>query len=364
MDLKALPRHYQENVNNTKCTYQQLGKCGLKVSVPILGCMGIGYQDWVWDWVMEEEESTRLLKAAWDRGINTWDTANVFSNGQSETIIGKAIKKHQIPRHKVVLITKVFCTVGEHGDNAMAYAAPLRGTKEYVNQSGLSRQSIMNNVQASLDRLQTDYIDILMIHRSDDRVPHEETMEALHDLVRAGKVRYLGASSMWTYQFVQMQHCAERHGWTKFVCMQNHYSLIYREEEREMNRYCRQTGVGLIPWAPLCRGWLARRLQDSLTGSTLRSQDERINGSKYILVRETPDQQIIRRVEEVADSKGWSMVDVALAWLNKRVTSPVVGMRTEMMLDEVCAVRGKELTAEEEKYLEELYEPRAISGHA
>jgi aryl-alcohol dehydrogenase-like predicted oxidoreductase len=169
---------------------------------------------------------------------------------------------------------------------------------------------------------------------------------------------------MWTYQFVQMQHCAEKHGWTKFVCMQNHYSLLYREEEREMNRYCGQTGVGIIPWAPLCRGWLARRLQDSLQGATLRSQNECINGSRYIEVREAPDQQIIRRVEEVAESKGWSMVDVALAWLNKRVTSPVVGMRTEMMLDEVCGVRDKELTDEEEKYLEELYEPRAISGHA
>ncbi|GIK07518.1 hypothetical protein Aspvir_003184 [Aspergillus viridinutans] len=360
----AIPFHYQKNVNETICTYRQLGKSGLKVSVPILGCMGFGRKDWVWDWVLEEEESMKMLKAAWDRGINTWDTANVFSNGDSEKIIGKALRKYEIPRHKVVIITKVFCTVGEHADNAMAYAGPLRGTKEYVNQSGLSRQSIFRNVQASLDRLQTDYIDVLMIHRGDDRVPYEETMEALNDLVRAGKVRYLGASSMWTYQFVQMQFCAERHGWTKFICMENHYSLLYREEEREMNKFCNQTGVGIIPWAPLCRGFLARRLQDSLSGTTGRAQDELVNGSRYIGVSEDPDHKIIRRVEELADRKGWTMVDVALAWLNKRVTSPVVGMRLENMLDEVAAACKKTLTTEEEKYLEELYRPRAISGHA
>ncbi|PKX88423.1 aldo/keto reductase [Aspergillus novofumigatus IBT 16806] len=360
----AIPFHYQKNVNETICTYRQLGKSGLKVSVPILGCMGFGRKDWVWDWVLEEEESMKMLKAAWDRGINTWDTANIFSNGDSEKIIGKALRKYEIPRHKVVIITKVFCTVGEHADNAMAYAGPLRGTKEYVNQSGLSRQSIFRNVQASLDRLQTDYIDVLMIHRCDDRVPYEETMEALNDLVRAGKVRYLGASSMWTYQFVQMQVCAERHGWTKFICMENHYSLLYREEEREMNKFCDQTGVGIIPWAPLCRGFLARRLQDSLSGTTGRAQDELVNGSRYIGVREDPDHKIIRRVEELANRKGWMMVDVALAWLNKRVTSPVVGMRLENMLDEVAAACKKTLTTEEEKYLEELYQPRAISGHA
>ncbi|KAJ5190084.1 hypothetical protein N7472_009098 [Penicillium cf. griseofulvum] len=363
MEVKALPRHYQDNVNDTKCTYRQLGKSGLKVSVPILGCMGIGDQDWVWDWVTGEEESLKLLKAAWDRGINTWDTANVFSNGRSEAIIGKALKKYDIPRHKVVLITKVFCTVGEHMDNAMAYAAPLRGTKEYVNQSGLSRQSIFNNVQASLDRLQTDYIDILMIHRSDNRVPYEETMQALHDLVRAGKVRYLGASSMWAYQFAEMQFCAERHGWTKFICMQNHYNLLYREEEREMNKFCDLNGVGIIPWSPLCRGWLGRTLQDSLSGTTKRSQDELVNGSRYIAVREDPDWEIIRRVEKVAEKRGWTMVDVALGWLNQRVTSPVVGMRTEKMLDDACEVSGKVLTTEETRYLEELYQPQTISGH-
>ncbi|KAI1980651.1 hypothetical protein LOZ51_001865 [Ophidiomyces ophidiicola] len=359
----SLPPHYQAVVDETKCTYKQLGKCGLKVSVPILGCMGFGNKEWVWDWVLEEEESMEMLKAAWDRGVNTWDTANVFSNGDSERIIGKTLKKYQIPRHKVVLITKVFCTVGEQRDNAMAYAEPLRGAKDYVNQSGLSRQSIFNNVNASLERLQTDYIDLLLIHRSDDRVSYEETMEALHDLVRAGKVRYIGSSSMWAYQFARMQFCAERNGWTKFVCMQNHYSLLYREEEREMNRFCNETGVGIIPWSPLCRGFLGRRLKDSLEGGTARAKDEILNGSRYVGIREDPDQKIIKRVEELADKKGWTMVDVALAWLNKRVASPVVGMTTKKMLDECIAVRGKILTEEEEKYLEEPYQPREVSGH-
>ncbi|KAL5364126.1 Aldo/keto reductase [Aspergillus floccosus] len=363
MAQPLLPAHYQTLVDSTKCRYRQLGKSGLKVSVPILGCMGFGNKDWVWDWVLEEEESMAMLKAAWDRGVNTWDTANVFSNGDSERIIGKALKKYEIPRHKVVLITKVFCTVGEARDNAMAYAEPLRGTKEYVNQSGLSRQSILHNVKASLERLQTDYIDVLMIHRCDDRVQYEEIMQALNDLVRAGTVRYIGASSMWTYQFAQMQFCAERNGWTKFICMENHYSLLYREEEREMNRYCNREGVGIIPWAPLCRGWLSRRLDDSLAGATPRAQDEKINGSRYIAVLEN-DRNIIRRVEELADRKGWTMVDIALAWLNARVASPVVGMSSEKMLDEVIAANGKTLTPKEEKFLEELYQPKNVSGHA
>ncbi|KAL6834302.1 Aldo/keto reductase [Trichoderma sp. SZMC 28015] len=358
----SLPAHYQKNVDETKCKYRQLGKSGLKVSVPILGCMGFGNKDWVWDWVLKEEESMKMLKAAWDRGINTWDTANVFSNGDSERIIGKALKKYNIPRHKVVIITKVFCTVGENLDNAMAFAEPLRGTKEYVNQSGLSRQSIFNNVKASLERLGTDYIDLLMIHREDHRVPYEEMMQALNDLVRAGTVRYIGASSMWAYQFAQMQFCAERNGWTKFICMENHYSLLYREEEREMNPFCDQTGVGIIPWSPLCRGWLSRRLHDSLSGGTARAMDEKVNGSRYIMVNEH-DQKIIKRVEELADRKGWTMVEVVLAWLNPRITSPVVGMTTEKMLDEVIAANDKTLSAEEQKYLEELYQPKPISGH-
>ena len=188
-----------------------------------------------------------LLKAAYDRGINTWDTANVYSNGESERIIAKAIKKYNIPRHKLVLCTKCCGTTREDNDPATLALTDVDKTVDYVNQRGLSRQGIFAAVDASLHRLGTDYIDLLQIHRFDPTCPVEETMKALHDLVECGKVRYLGASSMYAYQFAGMQFVAEKHGWTKFVSMQNWYSLLYREEEREMNRFCLETGVGLIP---------------------------------------------------------------------------------------------------------------------
>jgi aryl-alcohol dehydrogenase-like predicted oxidoreductase len=210
-------------------------------------------------------QSLPLLKAAYDRGLNTWDTANVYSNGVSEEIIGKAIKKYNIPRHKLVILTKCFGAVGEEPSvRGIFYPKEIRASKDYVNQAGrrfnisvhfnvtdfkigLSRQAIFNAVEASLKRLDTTYIDLLQIHRFDANTPLEETMEALHDLVKSGKVRYIGASSMWATQFAQLQFVAEKNGWTKFISMQNHYNLLYREEEREMNRFCDATGVGLIP---------------------------------------------------------------------------------------------------------------------
>jgi len=225
----------------------RLGKSGLKVSIPILGAMSIGHKDWA-PWVIEEAEALPLLKAAYDRGLNTWDTANVYSNGVSEEIIGKAIKKYNIPRHKLVILSKCNGAVGEQpGIRGVFYPDKIARSKDYVNQFGLSRQAIFNAVDASLARLDTPYIDLLQIHRFDKNTPIEETMEALHDVVKSGKVRYIGASSMWAVQFASMQHVAEAHGWTKFISMQNHYNLLYREEEREMNRYCDLTGVGLIP---------------------------------------------------------------------------------------------------------------------
>jgi aryl-alcohol dehydrogenase-like predicted oxidoreductase len=228
-------------------------------------------------------------------------------------------------------------------------------TKDYVNHGGLSRQAIFQAVDASLKRLDTDYMDLLQIHRFDKDVPIEETMEALHDLVKMGKVRYIGASSMWTYQFAMMQSCAEAHGWTKFVSMQNHYNLLYREEEREMNKYCDVTGVGLIPWAPLCRGILAR--PPSVEKTERSAKDMSRTGYSDI------DKQIVKRVQEIAEKRGWKMSQVALAWINKRVTSPIIGFSSVERIDEALEVRGKDLTPEEEKYLEELYEPRKVEGH-
>ncbi|KAF2249354.1 aldo-keto reductase-like protein [Trematosphaeria pertusa] len=351
----------QQLLKESKAEYRQLGKSGLRVSVPILGAMSIGSKEWQ-PWVIEEEESLPLLKAAYDKGITTWDTANVYSNGVSETIIGNAIKKYKLPREKLTILTKCYGYVGETpGLRSIMYREEMPQLRDYTNQGGLSRAAIFNAVNASLKRLDLEYIDLLQIHRFDPTTPIEETMEALHDLVKSGKVRYIGASSMWAVEFAQMQFVAEKNGWTKFVSMQNHYNLLYREEEREMNRFCNSTGVGLIPWAPLCRGHLARPA--SKFGETIRSEGEKNNGSSFSGHSEN-DKKMIERVEELAKKHGWKMSTVALAWINKRVTSPIIGFSTEGRMDEALESRGKTLTEEEEKYLEELYQPRVIQGHS
>lgn len=369
-----LPQSLADSIANSKAEYRQLGKSGLRVSVPIFGAMSIGHKAWM-PWLVEEQEALPLLKAAYDRGLNTWDTANVYSNGVSEKIIGKAIKKYGIPRHKVVLLSKCWGYVGESPEIWDAkYPEEIKKSKDYINQAGefvlkpivvlytsvlteskgLSRAAIFHAVNASLARLETDYLDVLQIHRFDPTVPIEETMKALDDLVKMGKVRYIGASSMWTYQFAMMQHCAEKNGWTKFISMQNRYSLLYREEEREMNKYCHETGVGIIPWQPLHSGYLARPL--SSTGSTERSQD---GGDELT----EADRAIIQRVEEVAKKKGRTMVQVSVAWVLQKGAVPIVGFSTTPRIDEALEVRGTTLTEEDVQYLEELYEPKAISGH-
>ncbi|KAL1956035.1 hypothetical protein VTO42DRAFT_7850 [Malbranchea cinnamomea] len=229
--------------------------------------MSFGSSEWG-SWVLDEDKALPLLKAAYDRGLSTWDTANLYSSGISEKIIGKAIKKYNIPRHKVVILTKCWGPVSEHENrHIVPYMNDLYRSKDYVNQMGLSRQAVFNAVEASLKRLGTDYIDLYQIHRFDPNTPIEETMETLHDLVKMGKVRYIGASSMWTYQFATMQFCAEKNGWTKFISMQSQYSLLHREDEREMNKFCNETGVGLLPWQILGAGFLCRPLSDK--GATI-----------------------------------------------------------------------------------------------
>ena len=300
-------------------------------------------------------KSLPLLKAAYDRGINTWDTANIYSNGESERIIGKAIKKYQIPRHKLVIATKCCGTTRENNEPATLALQDIDSTVDYVNQRGLSRQGIFAAVNASLDRLGTDYIDLLQIHRYDKTVPIEETMKALHDLVQSGKVHYIGASSMWTYQFAQMQFCAEKNGWTKFISMQNWYNLLYREEEREMNKFCQETGVGLIPWGPLAAGSLARSYRPDT--STIRSE------GKPALPE--ADVKIIRRVEELAKTKEWKMSQVALAYVTyKGISSPIIGFSKVERIDEALDMKGKTLTEDEIKFLEEEYVPKAVKGHS
>ena len=336
-----------------KVGYKQLGRSGLRVSVPILGAMSIGDKRWQ-EWVTEEDEALPLLKAAYDRGLNTWDTANVYSNGASEEIIGKAIKKYNIPRHKLVICTKLCGTVREGNSPEIMALKDIDNTVDYVNQRGLSRQGIFAAANASLARLDTPYIDLLQIHRFDKTVPIEETMKALHDLVESGKVRYIGASSMWAYQFATMQFVAEKNGWTKFVSMQNYYNLLYREEEREMNKFCSETGVGLIPWGPLSQGHLAR--PHHVSGSTVRSSG--------LPALPEADLSIISRVEELAKKKGWKMGTVALAWLeHKGISSPICGFSSAARLDEALEARGKELSPEEVKHLEEPYIPKSVFGH-
>ncbi|KAL6716801.1 hypothetical protein ACLMJK_004713 [Lecanora helva] len=357
MSGPPVPAALHNSIDSTKVEYVQLGSCGLRVSSPILGTMGIGSKEWQ-PWVMEEDEGLELLKAAWDRGLSTWDTANVYSSGVNEEIVGKAIKRFQIPRQKLVILAKCCGTVPEEaGIFNWPFEAQMRGCKDYVNQGGLSRSAIFKAVDASLKRLGTDYIDLLQIHRYDASVPPEETMKALHDLVQCGKVHYIGASSMWTYQFARMQFIAEKNNWTKFVSMQNRYNLCYREEEREMNKFCKETGVGLIPWGPLFSGLLAKPLSEESARSKMSVA---MSGG----ITEA-DAVINERVQEVAEKKGVKMSQVALAWIREKGCIPIVGLNSTSIqrLDEACALRDMSLTGEEVEYLEEPYVPKPVSGH-
>ncbi|KAI5121968.1 hypothetical protein M0805_002038 [Coniferiporia weirii] len=336
--------------------YRRLGNSGLRVSVPIVGAMSFGSDKWA-PWVINEDKALPLLKAAWDRGVTTIDTANLYSNGESERIVAKFLKQYNIPRHRVLILTKCFWFVHDDITISAYVRDDLRDVRDYVNQSGLSRAAIFNNVDASLARLETPYIDLLQIHRFDPATPPAETMKALHDLVQSGKVRYIGASSMRAWQFAELNHVAEINGWTQFISMQSEYSLLYREDEREMFPYCNAHGIGLIPWGPLQAGSLSYPINQSTTrrDSTKGTPHER----KY----SEADKVIISRVEEVATKRGWTMSQVALAWINRKVSSPIVGMSSPERL-ESAIITGKELTEEEVKYLEESYVPKVVRGHA
>ncbi|KAL1750874.1 NADP-dependent oxidoreductase domain-containing protein [Schizophyllum commune] len=333
--------------------YVQLGKSGLRISIPILGAMSYGNPKWAatdgsTQWVLDEERALPILKAAWDRGINTIDTANVYSNGDSERIIAKFIEKYQIPRDEIIIATKCFGLTAkgaEHDIFTHSQIQTLRQRREYINQDGLSRAAIFNAVEGSLARLNTSYIDLYQIHRFDPSTPPEETMKALHDLVVAGKVRYIGASSMRAWQFALLNEVADKNGWTKFVSMQNEYSLLYREEEREMIAYCKYHGIGLIPWSPLSGGALARPVSSEETPRWKSFNAYGIN-KQYAI-----DAEIIKRVEEVAKKRGWAMSQVALAWTQRTVNSPIVGFNSIKRVDQ--GIVSDELTDEEAKYLEE-----------
>jgi len=341
--------------SNIKVEYKQLGNSGLRVSVPILGTMGMGDPKWG-GWPVGKDESLPILKKAWDAGITTWDTADMYSNGLSESIIGEAIAKYQIPRENLVIMTKAFHII--HKDTGTpAFLIPGIGdSRDYVNQHGLSRGALFHAVDASLKRLGTTYIDLFQIHRFDHKTPPEETMRALHDLVTSGKVRYIGASSMWTWQFQMLNHVAELNGWTKFVSMQNNYSLLYREEEREMNAYCKHAGIGIIPYGPLSDGYLARPI------GTMTTRQEVRKGSPWERRLTETDKEIIKRVQELAVKKNVKMAQIALAWIQTKCTSPIVGVNKVERVDEAI-VSSDILTVEDIKYLEEPYVPQTIKGH-
>lgn len=323
--------------------YVKLGNTGLDVSKICLGCMSFGDADkWIHDWVLNEEDSRKIIKKALDLGINFFDTANVYSLGTSEEYLGRALKDYA-KREEVVIATKI------HGK-----------MHDGPNGSGLSRKSIMQEVDASLERLGTDYIDLLYIHRWDYDTPIEETMCALNDLVRAGKVHYLGASSMYTYQFQQAQNVAEKNGWTKFVAMQNHYNLVYREEEREMNRYAKETGVALVPYSPLAAGRLAREWDSN----TDRMKSDFIAQRKYDSTEEM-DKKIVDAVGKVAEKHNVTRAQIATAWLwEKDVVAPIVGITKEKYLNDFVGALEVKLDEEDILALEEHYVPHEIMGYS
>ncbi|ORX54509.1 Aldo/keto reductase [Hesseltinella vesiculosa] len=335
--------------------YTRLGNTGLTVSKIALGCMSYGSSQWA-SWVKDEDESLELIKKAYDQGINFFDTADAYANGASEKVLGAAIKKFNLARSRIVVATKLFFPVMDDMNVNGFTLGP--NDPRTVNARGLSRKHIFDAVDASLERLGLEYIDLLYIHRFDKTTPIEETMEALHDIVKSGKVRYIGASSMYAWQFVRMNAVAEKNGWTQFKAMQNLYNLIYREEEREMIPYLIDQGIGQVPWSPLARGLLARPAGET----SQRHQVDHAVRSYFDEKSAENDAAIITRVAEVADKKNVPMSQVALAWVlkNPAVSSAIVGISKESHLMDAIATLKVKLTDEEVALLEEPYMPRHL----
>jgi aryl-alcohol dehydrogenase-like predicted oxidoreductase len=324
--------------------YVNLGKTGMKVSRLCLGMMTYGTSQWR-DWVLEEEESRPFIQRALEFGINFFDTADMYSLGVSEEVTGRALRDFA-RRDEVIVATKVF--------NAMS---------DDPNARGLSRKHIMDSIDASLRRLETDYVDLYQIHRWDYDTPIEETMEALNDVVRAGKARYIGASSMYAWQLAKAQYTADLHGWTRFVSMQNHYNLVYREEEREMIPFCVDQGMGIIPWSPLARGFLTGNRTRDKSGGTARSKSDGLAHNYYY---DDADFAIVDRVAELAKKHGCSNAQIALAWMLHKpyITSPIIGASKMKHLEEAVAALDITLSGDEIATLEEPYQPHRVLGHS
>ena len=325
--------------------YVRLGNTGLKVSRLCLGMMTYGSPGWR-DWVLPERDGRLCVEQALQHGINFFDTADMYSLGVSEEILGRAVRD-LVRRDQVVIATKAYFPVGEG-----------------PNDRGLSRKHLFDAIDNSLRRLGTDHVDLYQVHRYDPHTPLEETLEALDDIVRAGKARYLGASSMYAWQFARALYLADRHGWARFVTMQNHYNLVYREEEREMVPLCQAEGVGVIPWSPLARGFLAgtRKPQSEDWGTTDRAKSDDFARKLYF---EERDFQVVERVKDLAGRRSVAPAQIALAWLVRQpgVTAPIVGVSRPEQLDQLVAALEIRLDADECFALEELYTPHPVLGH-
>ena len=325
--------------------YVRLGQAGIKVSRLCLGCMTYGAKAWR-EWVLEEEESRPFLFRALELGINFFDTADMYSLGRSEEILGRALADSGIARHRLVVATKLYNPIGDD-----------------PNERGLSRKHILHSIENSLRRLRTDYIDLYQIHRFDPETPIEETLEALTLAVRQGKVLYLGASSMFAWQLMKMLAVSDAHGWSRFIAMQNHYNLAYREEEREMIPLCRAEGLAVIPWSPLARGFLAGQRRPADYGDTSRAKSDHLAQRYYY---QPADFAVLDAVERVAAARGASNAEVALAWVLSRpaVTAPIIGASKPHHLDQAITALSMELSAQEIAALEAPYVPHRVLGHA
>jgi 1-deoxyxylulose-5-phosphate synthase len=323
--------------------YVRLGNTGLKVSRICLGMMTYGAKSWR-EWVLEEAESRPFMERAWELGINFYDTADMYSLGVSEEILGRAVKEMAMGRDRVVLATKVFNPMGPD-----------------LNQKGLSRKHIRHAIDDSLRRLGTDYVDLYQIHRLDADTPMEEILAGLEDVVRAGKALYVGASSMYAWQFAKLLYLADKHGFSRFVTMQNHYNLVYREEEREMIPLCRAEGIGLLPWSPLARGFLSGGRQNK--NITLRAKTDDFAHKLYY---QDSDFAVVDQVTAIAQSRGVANAQVALAWVLAQpgVTAPIVGASKMGHLEDAVAALDLRLSAEELAALEAPYRPHGVLGHS
>ena len=324
--------------------YTRLGSTGLTVSRICLGTMTYGTPEWR-PWVLDEDASRPFIQRALELGVTFFDTADMYSRGRSEEVLGRALRDFA-RRDDVVIATKVFFPMGPG-----------------PNERGLSRRHILHAIDESLRRLGTDYVDLYQIHRWDPDTPIEETLEALHDVVKSGKARYVGASSMYAWQFAKALFTADRHGWTRFVSMQDHYNLIYREEEREMLPLCRDQGAGVIPWSPLARGFLAGNRAREQWGETIRAQTDDFAHDMYY---QESDFAVADRAAALAQARGVTPAQIALAWLLHQpgVTAPIIGASKMFQLEESVAALEIQLSAEEIASLEEPYQPHPVLGHS